>query len=98
MLKYTLNREQYNTLEALAAWNADKAYMIEKWGHDEPELEKVHDNIVSLFPVLDRQGVPMWLQNVVLSFSNDWRREKSRYLSSYLETVGGYEIKIDWRA
>ena len=99
-LAYTLNREQLNTLEGLAHWHADKQYLLERYGREEArhEIEQAHQSIISLFASLDRLGVPYWLQNVVLAFSEDWRRYKARYLSSYLEGLTAYNVRIDWRA
>lgn len=87
MLKYTINREQYSALEALAYWVADLHYMREKWGDDEPELKHARDTIEkSCFPSLDRLGVPFWVQNVVVCWSENWRNTKSQYLSEFLKS------------
>lgn len=99
-LAYVVNRSQMDALEGLAYWHADKQYLIERYGREDAryEIEQAHNTIMGLFAALDRLAVPFWLQNVVLAFSEDWRRYKSRYLSAYLEGLAAYEIKIDWRA
>lgn len=98
MLKATINHAQFNALDALSWWKANDSYIRERFGNNDPELQKIHASIMSLFDELDALRVPMWLQNVALSFGNDWRLQKARYLSSWLESLPGYEIVIDWRA
>ena len=86
MLKFTATHEQTKELEGLAYWIADTNYMIERYGNDEPELAKNRKTIDLVFDNLDRLGVPFWVQNTVIAFSEDWRRYKRVYMKEYLES------------
>ena len=70
-------------MEGLAYRIADSAYMRERWGDEEPELEKNRKTIFGLFDELDKLAVPFWVQNSVICFAENWRR--------YIETGMG-----DW--
>ena len=73
-LFFKATKEQRNALEGLAYRIADSAYMRERFGNDEPELEQNEKTISSLFDLLDRLGVPFWVQNSVICFSENWRK------------------------
>ena len=85
MLEITLNQEQYNKLSGLAYWIADKSYIKERYGDNEPELDRCHKTIIMLFDELDALKVPFWAQNTVICFAENWRRYKETYLRNYLE-------------
>lgn len=81
MLQFKANMDQRDELEGLAYWVANENYIRETYGSDEPELDRCRDTITGcIFPALDRLGVPFWVQNSVIAFSEDWRRYKFRYL------------------
>ena len=73
-LFFECNRKQRSALEGLAYRIADTEYMREKYGFNEPELSQNEKTISSLFDELDRLGVPFWVQNSVICFSEDWRK------------------------
>ena len=78
------NREQRNAIEGLAYWVADVNYIIERFGANDPEYKKADSNVLYQFEVLDRLGVPFWVQNSVICFAENWRRYKSEYLEDWL--------------
>ena len=73
-LFFECNRYQRSALEGLAYRIADSAYMRERFGNDEPELRQNEKTISGLFDELDRLGVPFWVQNSVICFSENWRK------------------------
>lgn len=73
-LFFECNRDQRSALEGLAYRIADTAYMRERFGSDEPELKQNEKTISGLFDELDRLGVPFWVQNSVICFSENWRK------------------------
>lgn len=86
MLSCTINRDQLAALEGLAYWIADLHYMREKWGENEPELQRARDTIEKCcFPRLDRMGVPFWVQNSVICWAENWRNTKSEYFTDFLK-------------
>ena len=89
-LSFDANREQTNALQGLAYWIADNAYIIERYGADDPERENVKKTISMAFDELDTLRVPFWVQNVVICFAEDWRRYKAAYLSAFLKTKNIY--------
>lgn len=78
------NKEQRNALEGLAYHVADVNYIAERFGRDEPEHEKAHQNVLLSFSVLDALGVPFWVQNSVIVFAENWRQYKSVYMRDWL--------------
>lgn len=85
MLNITLNSEQFSALEGLAYWVADASYMRERFGNDEPELERVRKTIDLCFSQLDRLSVPFWVQNSVVCWAENWRNTKRQYFSDFLK-------------
>lgn len=86
MLTYTLTRDQLSALEGLAYWKADLHYMREKWGENEPELQRARATIEKCcFPELDRLKVPFWVQNTVLCWAENWRNTKTEYFTDFLK-------------
>lgn len=90
MLYYELTQDVYNTLVALAYRIADNAYMIERYGIDDTEVEREqnHKTIIMIFNELDQAGVPFWVQNSAIAFGDDWRRYKVETLYSWLAGRG----------
>lgn len=85
MLSYQVkNLEEKNALEGLAYWIADSKYIAERFGADDPELERSHLTIKDCFDSLDRLGVPYWVQNAAVAFAENWRRYKSEYMDSWM--------------
>ena len=90
VLKFEASKEQKHALEGLAYWIADNAYIIERYGADDPERENVKKTISMIFDDLDALRVPFWVQNTVICFSENWRKYKETYLSSFLKTKNIY--------
>ena len=89
-LRFDATKEQRDALEGLAYWIADNAYIIERYGINEPELENVRKTISMIFDKLDALYVPFWVQNTVICFAENWRNYKEKYLSSFLKTKNIY--------
>lgn len=86
-MSYIYTSEQYSLLEGLAYRIADSAYMAERYGEDaSAEQEQNRKTLAGLFEQLDALAVPFWVQNSVIAFAEDWRRYKSQYLNSYLNS------------
>lgn len=88
MNTFTANRQQYAELEGLAYWIADSQYIRERYGDDEPELERAEKTICLIFDCLERLQVPFWVQRAVITFSEDWRQYKGKDLNIYLKGRG----------
>lgn len=78
------NMDQVCALRGLAYHVADVNYIKEKYGASDPEYKKADSNVLYQFEVLDRLGVPFWVQNSVICFAENWRRYKSEYLEDWL--------------
>lgn len=78
------NLQQRNALQGLAYHVADVNYIKEKYGASDPEYKKADSNVLYQFEVLDRLGVPFWVQNSVVVFAENWRRYKSESLGNWL--------------
>ena len=89
-MKYRITQKQYNTLSGLAYRIADNAYMVERYGAKDTEIERAenHLTILDLFDELDNSGVPFWVQNNAIAFGDNWRRYKTEYLYHYLVNHG----------
>lgn len=87
MLQFTLSREQFKELSALAYWVANEQYIRERHGANDPEIQRCRETITkSIFPNLDRLQVPFWVQNIVSCWAENWRNYTSNYLINYLKT------------
>ena len=84
MLEFKATKEQRNALEGLANHVADQNYIKEKYRASDPEYKKADSNVLYQFEVLDRLGVPFWVQNSVVCFAENWRRYNSEYLEEWL--------------
>lgn len=78
------NQAQKNAIEALAYHIADVNYMRERQGDDWPEIFRTKKTISLCFEILDKLGVPFWVQNSVICYAEDWRRYQSNYMSRWL--------------
>ena len=78
------NMEQCYAIRGLAYHVADVNYIKEKYGANDPEYKKADSNVLYQFEILDRLGVPFWVQNSVVCFAENWRRYKSEYLEDWL--------------
>lgn len=78
------NMGQVYALQGLAYHVADVNYIKEKYGENDPEYKKADSNVLYQFEVLDRLGVPFWVQNSVVCFAENWRRYKAEYLENWL--------------
>ena len=77
-------REIRNELEGLAYWVANVNYIKERFGADDPEYAQADKNVLFCFEMLDRLGVPFWVQNSVICFAENWRQYKSCYMKDWL--------------
>lgn len=102
MLSFICTQEEYNTLSGLAYRIADNAFMIERYGRQDASIElgQNHKTILGLFDQLDKMSVPYWVQNAVISWSEDWRRYKKEYLYQAFEVYRSMpeEFIIDFSA
>ena len=80
--------EQMKELEYLARWRADLAYIMERFGPDEPEAQVSRKTIEYSFTMLDKKSVPYWLQNVALAYGEDWRNRERESFTSFLKRKG----------
>ena len=89
-MQFKLNQSQYNTLSGLAYRIADNAYLIERYGAKETEIERAenHKTITDIFENLDLSGIPFWVQNAVICWAENWRQYKTNYLSDFLVSRG----------
>lgn len=89
-MKYKVTQKQYNSLSGLAYRIADNAYMIERYGAKDTEIERAenHLTILDLFDELDNSGVPFWVQNAVMCWAENWRVLKTDYLVQFLTGRG----------
>lgn len=87
----TLSKEQVKALEGLAYWIADKYYIIERYGANDPECDRCHKTILLCFDQLDRLKVPFMVQNNVICWAENWRAYKSGYTVDLLKNKG-YKI------
>ena len=88
MKKRYITRDQLRKLEALAYWIADKNYIMERFGGDDPEVEKCHNTIICIFDELDALGVSFLIQNIIICFAENWRQYKETYTRDVLESRG----------
>ena len=93
-LAAVLDLDARRTLEYIARWRADLAYISEHWGVGDPEAEISRRSIEFGLEDADRRGLPYWLQNAALQFGEDWRRYKSTDLFSWL-SGRGYQVIFD---
>ena len=93
MLTFTLNHAQYKALQGLSYWVADVNYLRERFGNSEPEIQRANKTIIDCcFPELDRLGVPFWVQNSVIVWSENWRNTKKQYLIEFLKSKNIFVI------
>lgn len=87
MLDFTLNRQQYSELAGLAYHHSDLFYRLEHCPNL-PEGERIRDrqNVEQHFNALDALGVPFWVQNVVLLWSENWRNYAAGHMQEFLKT------------
>ena len=85
-LFFKATQKQKQALEGLAYWIADVNYIKERFGSDDPELKKCDDTIqLCIFPELDALHVPFWVQNIVISWAENWRQYKEYYFSDAMK-------------
>lgn len=87
MFKFKPNRSQRNELHALAYRIADNSYMIERYGAEDAaiELAENHKTIMLIFDLLDRFGVPFWVQNKVIFAAEKWRDYKAGKVAEIID-------------
>lgn len=76
MLEFHATRDQCAELEGLAHWHAELCYCYERFPDDGGAIQQARRTISLLFDVLDAHGVPFWVQNNVLTWSEEWRNLK----------------------
>lgn len=87
MLTGTLTKEQYNEILALAYWIADTQYIQERFGADNPELDRCRKTLTEcVFPSLDELQVPFWIQNAVICWAENWRNYVGGYVMNFLKS------------
>lgn len=87
------DHDQRNALEGLAYHVADANYILERFGSNDPEYKKAHENVLLSFEKLDVLNIPFWVQNSVIVFAENWRRYKSEYLDMYLLKNRNIDLK-----
>lgn len=87
-MEFVCSKEQKSALDGLAYRIADNAYMKERYGTDgaKIELEQNRKTILGLFSELDELGVPFWVQNAVICFSENWRAWQAGRLEKHLNS------------
>lgn len=100
VLTFDCTQEKYNALCGLAYRIADNAYMIERYGADDSEIERKqnHKTIIGLFDELDSMRVPFWVQNTVICWAENWRAYKTDCLTSAFDKYknnAGFRISFD---
>lgn len=86
MLQFNANQKQRKALEGLAYWIADRAYIAERYGNDDPEITTCAETIKSIFDECDRLAIPYWVQNAVIIFAENWRHYKTEYLDNVMKS------------
>lgn len=91
-MNFTANHEQSKEIFALAYHVADHFYRREEQERganiDDKALHESGENIKQHFPRLDALRVPFWVQNLVICFSEDWRRYRREGIAGYLDKKG----------
>lgn len=89
---YILTHTQYAELAGLAYHHADYKYRLERRGTDaritDAALDIDRKNIEQHFAALDALGVPFWVQNIALCWSENWRNYERGSLWQVLEKNG----------
>lgn len=80
MLEFTATKEQADELEGLGYMVAEKYRIIERYGVDDVDAARMHENILYLFSRLDALCVPFWVQNSVVAWGENWRNSRRGYL------------------
>lgn len=88
MKNRTITKEQLRELEGLAYWIADKNYIIERYGVNDPEVDRCHKTIILIFDKLDELETPFLIQNMVICWAENWRNYKEQYTRNYLKGRG----------
>lgn len=76
MLHFDATRRQSQELEGLAYWIAERSYTLERCPDDADDLRRADNTIRLHFDLLDRLGVPFWVQNSVMAWASDWRNTR----------------------
>lgn len=88
---FTANFTQWKSLEALAYWTADREYLKEKYGADDPEVAVARGHSVDMVRELNELDVPKWVQSAVMTWAEDWRAYVEQYMDTALRRMG-YDI------
>lgn len=85
-LYFKATREQRNALEGLAYWIANENYIRERYGNNDPEIDKCKKTICNcIFPECDDLAIPFWVQNSIICWAENWRQYKEFYLREAME-------------
>lgn len=87
-LHFEASRAQRGELEGLAYWIADRAHGRERGELDMYEEERTGETLRAIFHGLDRLGVPLWVQNDVIGWAEDWRRYLSEDFAAAMRKKG----------
>jgi len=83
----TITKEQYNEILALAYWVADARYIQERYGSNEPEIDRCKKTLTEcVFPALDDLQVPFWIQNAVIGWADNWRNYADGHVITFLKS------------
>ncbi len=89
MMNFICTDRQCKELEGLAYWIADTSYIKERYGRSDPELVTCRKTIEEcVFPTLDKLQVPLWVQNAVIFWAENWRGYKSNSMWTALKGKG----------
>lgn len=95
-INFRFNDAIMRELEYLACWRADLAYIVERFGSDDPEAEVSRKSVEFAFSRLDRMGCPYWLQNCALAYGEDWRGRMQVDFPGWLEKHGYNFRSFHW--
>ena len=76
------SRRQSQELEGLAYWIAERSCTLERCPDDADDLRRADDAIRLHFELLDRLGVPFWVQNAAIARASDWRNTRRQSIRS----------------
>ena len=79
-MTYKVNRAQYSALEGLAHWCYQAARCEAE--RDSEGTEQARQTLATFPAQLDKLGIPYWVQNAVIMWAQDWRREASEYMDN----------------
>lgn len=95
-INFRFNDAIMRELEYLSRWRADLAYIVERFGGDDPEADVSRRSVRFAFDRLDKLGCPFWLQNAALAYGEDWRGRMQTDFPGWLEKHGYNFRSFHW--